>query len=433
MSNSRLEGILDGSYTGKPLSRLEQLFADGAGGSGGGITTSQMNSAINDAISTATTSINASVDSKITEALEEFEPSGGNGSGIVKEARTSLFKGSQLASTESSLTLSESISNYDKIRIRAYYTINSLKIWKDFDYDVKDFVLGDDNDQHYVDPTQEGFFYFWVNSTGTQLNVKSATGNAYWGEVIGIKMASVDVTLGVERETVLCGPITTFSTAGVIAHLNQSIKNFDKIRIEGYMIYGNEKIWGSPVIYNVSEFDFEDIDHNSYSIVTLGSGTQGQCGFYLNNTEGTELYSRGGDRYELARVVGINIVPINDPVYVDDYEWVKLFDISNADQATISSGIFDLSDDITNYSELLITPYFDHDSENLQGSTIIPVDDITINVSKYNLISDGSHVATIGFPAVNKIRNISNSGSTYIYRVYGHKKSGQNFQMFLDL
>ena len=201
---------------------------------------------------------------------------------------------------------------------------------------------------------------------------------------------------------------TIFNTETTIAvntelSLNETVKDFTKIRIKGYMSLNGKKL-------------FTDVDLVVDDLV-FGDNTKCYWFFIDANDLGYFYFNTDGDKVIWASVAGsVNISEIQGINYSQD-SWTKLLDVRDESSQTASS--YTLADDITNYKTIALAGYFSHTFGNIMHVETLPIEMIEVNSSVHQVAIDNSHIVTVKFPTTTSVEAVGSAGGTYIYQVYG--------------
>lgn len=116
-------------------------------------------------------------------------PGGGGGGGSVETAST-IFDTVTRAQTNTTMTVSQTIQNFTKIRIKGYSVYNSKNLITFNDYHVSDITFGDTTYCYWFFIDSSNLGYFTVSQDGTTITWVSVAGTVYISEIQGISYAN---------------------------------------------------------------------------------------------------------------------------------------------------------------------------------------------------------------------------------------------------
>ena len=203
---------------------------------------------------------------------------------------------------------------------------------------------------------------------------------------------------------------TIFDTStSVVANteltLDETVKDFTRIRIKGYMPFSGKKL-------------FKDLDLIVDDLV-FGDSTKCYWFFIDSNDLGYFYFNTDGDKIIWVSVAGSIVITDIQGINYSQTGWTKLLDVREESSQTASS--YSLSDDITNYTTIALAGYFSHTLGNIMHVETLPIDMIEVNTSVHQLAIDNSHIVTVKFPTASSVQSVGETGGTYIYQVYGYK------------
>lgn len=126
----------------------------------------------------------------VQDAIDEVVDKISGGGGTVR-VETPLINSEITWADNQTINLNHPVTDFDIIRVRTYYTHNTMKIWGCVDVWVNEIDLGNADNQFNVSNLsgQGSGIRFYFSSDGTQLltNTGAVGGSGTWGEIIGIK------------------------------------------------------------------------------------------------------------------------------------------------------------------------------------------------------------------------------------------------------
>lgn len=359
--SSRVEEILNGTYEGKPQSRIEALLAGGAGSGGSGLSQTQVNNIVDSKISEVFSNLGETIDSKVLEAIEDLDISSGGDGGSSASKIDTLFEDTTYQGiTNGTINLSESITNYDTIGFITINTVGNKEIRNSISCDVEfmiDYLITNNKILTITGYTSE-YINLQMPDTRT-MNIESVDRNAIV-KILGIKRTNIPV---IDESTILFDTPTAISTNGMVFELNDDIRKYDQVIIYRGPYSNLSTKYSGVTIYKRDIIDSID---NGNAPIRVGSNNWFS---FHTSADGRSIVIDQADYSAIHEIIGVktNVLKLNHIEADISGRILNLPQKTNliASEISLSNGMtIQLNDSIKNYDVLL----FQH--KYLNGSNI---------------------------------------------------------------
>lgn len=359
--SSRVEEILNGTYEGKPQSRIEALLAGGAGSGGSGLSQTQVNNIVDSKISEVFSNLGETIDSKVLEAIEDLDISSGGDGGSSASKIDTLFEDTTYQGiTNGTINLSESITNYDTIGFITINTVGNKEIRNSISCDVEfmiDYLITNNKLLTITGYTSE-YINLQMPDTRT-MNIESVDRNAIV-KILGIKRTNIPV---IDESTILFDTPTAISTNGMVFELNDDIRKYDQVIIYRGPYSNLSTKYSGVTIYKRDIIDSID---NGNAPIRVGSNNWFS---FHTSADGRSIVINQADYSAIHEIIGVktNVLKLNHIEADISGRILNLPQKTNliASEISLSNGMtIQLNDSIKNYDVLL----FQH--KYLNGSNI---------------------------------------------------------------